>query len=221
MTRKSHILLLAMSVVMVAGAARAEDAQQNFIVGPAALDPAALADEQSSDTAPAEAVKPETSVPAPDASAQKVETKPLTPEEEISSQLAIVKPQVKVDLIPSLFFSKWEHDLIQDARRGLVTRPPEFADDFAALPEAATPSEPGPRNIVLSGIVFRSSKDWVIWLNNKRVSPIAIPSEILDLEVRKDYIKLEWYDHDTNQIFPIKLRPHQTFNIDTRMFLPG
>jgi hypothetical protein len=32
---------------------------------------------------------------------------------------------------------------------------------------------------------------------------------------------MKWFDEYTNQVFPIRLRPHQRFNIDARMFLPG
>lgn len=143
------------------------------------------------------------------------------PEKEIMDQISLMKPDINVNLIPPLFFSRWEHDLIQDARRGLVTRPPESIDDFAAEPIAPEETGPMPRNVSLAGIVYRSNKDWVIWLNNRRILPNAIPTEILDLQVYKDHIKLEWFDKDTNQVFPIKLRPHQTFNLDTRIFLPG
>ena len=137
----------------------------------------------------------------------------MTPiEAEINEQITFMKPTVDVNTIPSLFFSIWEHDLIADARRGLVTRAPGTDDGLTAV---------GPRELALGGIVFKSGKDWTIWLNNTRVSPTAIPDEIMDLKVFKSYIELEWFDATTNQIFPIRLRPHQRFNLDTRIFLPG
>ncbi len=135
-------------------------------------------------------------------------------EKEISDQLAFLKPSVNVNLMNSLFFTKWEHDLVIDARRGLVTRSPDSVDD------GVTP-EMGPRDIALSGIVYHNKKEWTIWLNNMRVSPTRIPDEVMDLKVFKDYVELEWFDASTNQIFPIRLRAHQRFNLDTRMFLPG
>ena len=99
-----------------------------------------------------------------------------------------------------------------DARRGLNTRMPGTDDGVGVT---------GPREISLAGIVYRGAKEWTIWLNDLRVSPTAIPDEVLDLKVHKDYIELEWFDSSTNQIFPIRLRAHQRFNLDTRMFLPG
>ncbi len=137
----------------------------------------------------------------------------MTPiEKEINEQIGFMKPAVNVNTIPSLFFTVWEHDLISDARRGLRTRAPGTDDGLGVS---------GARDIALGGIVYRSSKDWTIWLNNTRVSPTAIPDEVMDLKVFKDYIELEWFDGSTNRIFPIRLRPHQRFNLDTRIFLPG
>ena len=133
-------------------------------------------------------------------------------EKEIGEQISFQKPTVNPNLMPSLFFTDWEHDLILDARRGLTTRMPGTDDGVKGA---------GPRDVSLAGIVYRNAKEWTIWLNDLRVSPTAIPDEVLDLKVHKDYIELEWFDSTTNQIFPIRLRAHQRFNLDTRMFLPG
>lgn len=134
-------------------------------------------------------------------------------EKALSEQLAYLKPQVNVNQMPSLFFSRWEHDLIADARLGLTSSGP--------IPVAIDGSDPGLRDITLSGIVFRSSSDWTVWLNNVRVTPGAIPPEVIDIKVYKEYIELEWFDRSKNLIYPIRLRAHQRFNLDTRMFLPG
>lgn len=137
-------------------------------------------------------------------------------EKEIQEQLAYLRPNIDMDAMKSLFFSVWEHDLLIDARRGLKTR---AADSDDGVDNTIVQS--GPRDIALGGIVYHSGKEWTIWLNNTRVSPDAIPEEIIDLKVFKEYVELEWFDESTNQIFPIRLRAHQRFNLDTRMFLPG
>jgi hypothetical protein len=126
----------------------------------------------------------------------------------------------------SLVFTYWEHVAIQDARRsrGLVRAPTEDElmrelnnrnDEERVMPP------PEERDISLNGIVYRSAGDWTIWLNSKRVTPDALPEEIIDLRVFDEYIEMKWFDEYTNQVFPIRLRPHQRFNIDARMFLPG
>lgn len=128
--------------------------------------------------------------------------------------------------IASLLFTYWEHTAIQDAKRarGLV-RPPTDAE---LMKDLSQPGEdlsvkppPEERDISLGGIVYVHAKDWTIWLNGKRVTPKALPVEAMDLKVYGEFIELKWYDKYTNQIFPIRLRPHQRFNIDTRIFLPG
>jgi len=121
----------------------------------------------------------------------------------------------------SLVFTHWEQAAIDEARnqRGSV-RP---VTDYE-LEQAMNQSDvraPEVRDISLGGIVYHAKDDWTIWLNKKRVTPTALPKEVIDLQVFSEYIEMKWYDESTNQIFPIRLRTHQRFNIDARMFLPG
>ncbi|MEZ5813223.1 MAG: hypothetical protein R3E13_00615 [Alphaproteobacteria bacterium] len=127
----------------------------------------------------------------------------------------------------SLVFTHWEHIAIEDARRSRgKTRSVSEAElirDINKRDDRSEKIKPAPeeREIRLSGIVYHSAKDWTLWLNEQRVTPEAIPEEVMDLKVYKTYIEFRWFDDWTNQIFPIRLRPHQRFNIDTRIFLPG
>lgn len=134
----------------------------------------------------------------------------------------VVSSGETVDEIPSLFFTYWQYKAILEAQqsRGVVRAPTKAelealdrGDDFE--PDA------GIRNITLGGIVYKSNDDWVIWLNGQRVTPNAVPKEILDLRVFKNYIEVKWLDDFTNNIFPLRLRAHQRFNLDARIFLPG
>jgi hypothetical protein len=58
-------------------------------------------------------------------------------------------------------------------------------------------------------------------LNNSRVTPSDLPQSIIDIHVFKEFIELKWYDTVTKQVYPIRLRPNQKFNLDTNIFLPG
>jgi len=127
----------------------------------------------------------------------------------------------------SIVFTHWEHVAIQDARnsrgetRGVTES--ELMRDLKKREDQIEKVKPPPeeREIRLSGIVYNGGADWTIWLNEQRVTPEAIPEEVMDLKVYKTYIEFKWFDDYTNRIFPIRLRPHQRFNIDTRIFLPG
>lgn len=122
--------------------------------------------------------------------------------------------------IPSLFFTFWQHQSILKAKRsrGAVKAPTQ--EELDALNEGDG-LEPPVREVALGGIVYDGPKDWTIWINNQRVTPDAVPKEALDLHVFKDYIEVQWIDDYTNQVFPLRLRAHQRFNLDTRIFLTG
>ena len=128
---------------------------------------------------------------------------------------------------PSLLLTNQEYLAIIDARnsRGLV-RPASDSEqmiDGAAMGEEQSIPMPPPeeRYIRLGGILYKSPDSWTIWLNGARVTPDALPLEVIDFSVKKDYIEMKWFDEYTRQIIPIRLRANQRFHIDTRMFLPG
>ena len=146
--------------------------------------------------------------------------------ENAPDQAALQEKTFDVNQMPSILFTYWEHTAIKDAKRarGLV-RPPteeELARELRNGPQDYNVKPPPEeRDISLGGIVYVARGDWTIWLNGQRVTPTAIPEEVMDLKVFNEYVEFKWFDTYTNQIFPIRLRPHQRFNIDTRIFLPG
>jgi len=120
---------------------------------------------------------------------------------------------------PSLFFTVREQALIEEARRGVTAR---LATDREL--DAAQDGDSivkGPREVSIGGILYAGANDWVIWLNGEKITPQSLPSEITDITVNKDSVKLKWFDAYTNQIFPIKLKTHQRFNLDSRIFITG
>ncbi len=151
---------------------------------------------------------------------------PALPVESTPPPSQSTGPVFNDEQYPPLVLTYWEHIAIKEARnaRGLV-RPPtesELMRDLKTTDQAPKPKPPPEqREIRLGGLVYHGKKDWVIWLNDKRVTPDALPTEVLDLIVYKEYVEMKWFDEWSNQIYPIRLRPHQRFNIDTRIFLPG
>lgn len=123
--------------------------------------------------------------------------------------------------IRSLFFTHWQHEALMDAKRSRGNVRPPTQSELNALGTPGETIKPENRDIALNGIVFVNDGDWTIWINGMRVTPSAIPREVIDLRVFKEYIEVKWLDDYTNQIFPIRLRTHQRFNLDARIFLPG
>ncbi len=126
-----------------------------------------------------------------------------------------VQDDTPVDEIPSLFFTPETLALLKDAIGGLNATAMGFDSDDGQ------PKDPGVRELALGGIVFNGEDDWTIWLNGRRILPNAIPEEVFDLKVHEEYIDIKWYDAYTNRIFPIRLRPNERFNLDSRLFLTG
>ena len=128
----------------------------------------------------------------------------------------------------SVLFTYWEYEAIQEARnaRGMARAPTEselMRELESGMSDGEEKVKPPPeeREVTLGGIVFSSAQDWTVWLNGERVTPKALPEEIIDIRVYNQHIDIKWFDEYTNKIFPIRLRPHQRFNLDTRIFLAG
>lgn len=125
--------------------------------------------------------------------------------------------------VPSLFFTPSQYALLREARIGFNTRVPTLQE----LRDPADPNDPNYRpppslrEVSLGGILYNSKDDWTVYLNNTRIKPDALPAQVVDIKVYKDYIELKWFDPLTNQIYPVRLRPNQRFNLDARIFLPA
>ena len=77
------------------------------------------------------------------------------------------------------------------------------------------------RYIHLQGILYSSADEWVVWMNGQKITPEALPREVVGFKVYESYVEMRWFDEYTNKIIPLRLHPMQRFHIDTRMFLPG
>lgn len=143
--------------------------------------------------------------------------------EAMTSMAVMRESTVKPSEVGTLVFTLWQHSLLQDAKKLFVTRRPTEGE-IAAAADGSAVQEARPRGIrelSLSGILYKGKDNWVVWLNGQRMAPNAVPKEVMDIKVSKDYIDLKWFDSYTNLIYPIRIRPHQRFNLDSRIFLPG
>lgn len=140
--------------------------------------------------------------------------------------------------IEPIFFTNWEYSALQDALieskkpKNYTNTPTEvelMRDKDKSIVNVNPPTDdenlppppPEKRYINLHGIAFKDTNDWTVWLNGERVTPNALPKEIISMSVHEDYIEMKWYDDYTRQIFPLRIRANQRFNMDTRIFLPG
>lgn len=140
--------------------------------------------------------------------------------------------------VASLLFTQWERQAIANAIRQRDVRitdiaPGDHGDGRpdpngpgpevieALVPEPQPPPEPGPRELHLGSLVYIADDDWIVWLNDTEIRPGDIPERAIAMEVTRDHVDIQWFDPYTNQIFPVRLRPGQRFNMDMRLFMPG
>lgn len=110
----------------------------------------------------------------------------------------------------SLFFTDEEISAIQRALLGISPT----GDTQSNKPKK-------PRVLKLSGVLYKSPDDWVVWLNGQRVTPKNILPEIINIEVEPTKIHLKWFDYGFNDVIFITLRPNQFYDIETGLLLPG
>lgn len=146
---------------------------------------------------------------------------------QMSAAAAPAEGAIKVD-IPSILFTYWEYTAIIDAKNARGTPRGVTEEELRReMEKSLKPEEerikppPEERDISLGGIAYTTKKDWTIWLNGQRITPDAMPKEIIDLQVYRHYVDMKWMDDYTLRVYPIRLRAHQRFNLDSRIFLPG
>ncbi len=114
----------------------------------------------------------------------------------------------------SFFLSPLEIAAIQQALEGRVTK-------NQTLAEETKPVIPAHRVIRISGVLYRTPSNWIVWMNNQKVTPENLLPEIVDISVKdSSKVSLKWYDIGLNQVISITLRPHQTYDITTGVLLP-
>jgi hypothetical protein len=111
----------------------------------------------------------------------------------------------------SLLFTTYQQALLEETRQN--------ANNHISMNDGSKPT--GPREVSLGGISYNNDNDWTVWLNSERVKPDALPPRVLAFKVTKNYVDMKWFDDVSNLIFPIRLHPHERFNLDDRLFLPG
>lgn len=167
----------------------------------------------------------------PEQPVEQVGAELIAPEDEIITSIGYAELMAMADakkhlrdstltpeLVESLLFTAWQHALLQEAKIGFTTRAPDSSSDGGA---SAQGGEPGIRELSLGGIAFYTPTRWTVWMNSVRITPDAIPDQVLDIKVSRSHIDIKWFDRYTNRIYPVRLRPHERFNLDSRIFLPG
>lgn len=119
----------------------------------------------------------------------------------------------------SLMFSESEILKIQAALVGVENEAINSIDNEDPTSEEI--NTPTNRFIKLGGIAYTSPDRWMIWINDQRVTPNNLLPEIVEIQVRKDYVDLKWFDEMLRKIIKIRLRPNWAYEIRTGILIPG
>lgn len=153
---------------------------------------------------------------APFAAQAQTQALAATPETQNQTQNEILQNQLPA----SLFFTPLEIDIIRNATQGVVSVLPPEPDEKGEGVEGV-PVIPERRLIRLSGLVYQNPQKWTVWINGYRVTPDNLLPEIQGIRVEEKKVYLLWTDERKNQIISITLHPHQTYDIDSGILLPG
>ena len=135
------------------------------------------------------------------------------PANPVSAEAAMTPEEINKPFTGSFFLTPLEIVAIQQALKGRVTKSQSLAGQSGVLPPH--------RVIRVSGVLYRSPADWIVWMNDEKVTPRKLLPEIIDISVKpSSKVSLEWYDVGLNQVLSITLRPHQTYDITTGILLP-
>ncbi len=137
---------------------------------------------------------------------------------KVASPVVKVMPDVQTDIDKpfrgSFFLTPLEIAAIQQALKGQVMKQPTLA--------AANAPVPAHRVIRLSGVYYRSAKDWIVWMNGMKMTPGDLLPQIVSIHVSpSSEVSLKWYDVGLNKVLALTLSPNETYDITTGILLPG
>lgn len=96
---------------------------------------------------------------------------------------------------------------------------PEDEDSQEAVVRPYYPPIATKRIISVSGMIYRSPNDWIVWLNGHKLVPGARLPELVDIKVERERVHLKWFDIGMGKILTITLRPRQTYDITSGVLL--
>lgn len=93
------------------------------------------------------------------------------------------------------------------------------SQDSSRIDNAATASSTATdHKITLTGVLFKSQEDWLVWLNGKKITQdkTTWPPQLIDIEVRKDgTTRLKWFDAGLNGVIDVTVGPHNNYDIES------
>lgn len=86
---------------------------------------------------------------------------------------------------------------------------PLYGKSFSLMHPAYNQSKHN-ADITLNGIVYISGTQWIIWINNIRITPSHIPEWLKVTKVSEEGVQCEYFSN--NIWYKITLEPYETFS---------
>jgi len=111
----------------------------------------------------------------------------------------------------SLFYTPQQLSLLNQALNSPATFVPQ--DD----PNAKASDTPGGKPVgrpplVLTGLIFKSAKDWTIFLNGRAYRPNSLPAQLQEIEVTQEHVSMVWLENPDDGPINLRLRPRQKYD---------
>lgn len=131
----------------------------------------------------------------------------------------------KIDIanIESIFFSTDELEAINKAKQSYERKshggkPDEGVEEEDFLKKLENLAAPKKAQTIftypqffLSSIVYNSASDWVLWINNEKITPASgiSPSGLKVIEISKEKATLEWHPEEMDKVADIEGDPNK------------
>lgn len=90
----------------------------------------------------------------------------------------------------------------------------------SALGPATGEKIPQVRTISLEGIYYKSPTNWMVWLNQHKITPWITLKEIKEIVVEPTVVHLKWFDIGANAVLKLDMHPNEIYDIVTGVSLP-
>lgn len=121
--------------------------------------------------------------------------------------------------LASIFLALLSYPLHAREQSYTLMLTPEEIKEFTQESSQSAPFRGVAHGLYLGGIIYKSPRQWIVWMNDRKFSPLNSDAAFDILDVNPSSVKLIWTIK--NKSYEIQLSPNQTFDADSEQILQG